>query len=141
MKTERKYWLLKSEPFKYSWDDLERDKSTIWDGVRNFQARNNLKAMKVEDYAFFYHSNEGKEVVGIVKITKEAHQDPTTEENWVVVEVKPLKKLPQAVTLETIKQDILLANMALVKQPRLSVCPVTTAEFDRICELSGVNIF
>lgn len=138
METERKYWLLKSEPFKYSWNDLERDKSTIWDGVRNFQARNNLKAMKVDDYAFFYHSNEGKEVVGIVKIIKEAYQDPTTEENWVVVEVEPLKKLPETVTLETIKQDILLRDMSLVKQSRLSVCPVTIAEFDRVCALSGV---
>jgi predicted RNA-binding protein with PUA-like domain len=135
------YWLLKSEPYKYSWENLEQDGKTFWDGVRNFQARNNLKAMKQGDYALFYHSNEGKEIVGIAKIIGEAYQDPTTEDaNWVAVDVAPVSKLKQPVSLETIKSHPVLQNMALVKQSRLSVCPVTKQEFEVICQLGGVNL-
>ncbi len=132
------YWLLKSEPFKYSWEQLEKDKKTFWDGVRNYAARNNLRAMKKGDLAFFYHSNEGLEIVGIVKIIKEAYQDPTTkEEAWVAVDVAPFKKLKKPVTLAQIKSDKRLQNIALVKLSRLSVQPVTSEEWDLIIELAG----
>lgn len=132
------YWLLKSEPFKYSWEQLEKDKKTFWDGVRNYAARNNLRAMKKGDLAFFYHSNEGLEIVGIVKIIKEAYQDPTTkEEAWVAVDVAPFKKLKKPVSLAQIKSDKRLQNIALVKLSRLSVQPVTSEEWDLIIELAG----
>lgn len=135
------YWLLKSEPYKYSWNDLERDQSTVWDGVRNFQARNNLKAMKKGDYAFFYHSNEGKEIVGVAQISKEAYPDPTSHDTkWVAVEVTPLCKLNPPVSLETLKNHSALQNMALLKQSRLSVCPVTSQEFELICQLGGIKL-
>jgi predicted RNA-binding protein with PUA-like domain len=131
------YWLLKSEPFKYSWEQLEKDKKTFWDGVRNYAARNNLRAMKKGDLAFF-HSNEGLEIVGIVKIIKEAYQDPTTkEEAWVAVDVAPFKKLKKPVTLAQIKSDKRLQNIALVKLSRLSVQPVTSEEWDFIIELAS----
>lgn len=134
------YWLLKSEPFKYSWDQLEKDKVTFWDGVRNYAARNNLKAMKKGDKAFFYHSNEGVEIVGIVKIVKEFYQDPTTDDpNWVVVDVSPVKKLKTPITLSQIKNTPALQNMALVKQSRLSVQPVTQDEWELICDMAGVQ--
>jgi len=130
------YWLIKSEPFKYSWDKFVEDKQTFWDGVRNYQARNNLRAMKKGDLALFYHSNEGKEVVGIAKIIKEAYQDPTTDDtNWVAVDVAPYKKLKKPVTLEQMKSDEVLQNMVLIRQSRLSVCPVTKDEFDRVLML------
>lgn len=132
------YWLIKSEPFKYSFDQLVLDKKTFWNGVRNFQARNNLRAMKKGDQAFFYHSNEGKEIVGIVEIVKEAYPDSTAEDgDWSMVDVKPLKKLNQPVTLETIKSSADLKNMALIKQSRLSVCPVTPQEFKIITKLGA----
>ena len=132
------YWLLKSEPFKYSWEQLEKDKKTFWDGVRNYAARNNLRAMKKGDLAFFYHSNEGLEIVGIVKIIKEAYQDPTTKEvAWVAVDVAPFKKLKKPVTLAQIKSDKRLQNIALVKLSRLSVQPVTSEEWDFIIELAS----
>jgi len=100
------YWLVKSEPFKYSWDDLVKDGSTYWDGVRNYQARNNLKLMKKGDLVLYYHSNEGKEVVGVAKITKEFYQDPTIDDDrWVVVDLEPMNKLKNPVTLADIKQD------------------------------------
>lgn len=133
------YWLIKSEPFKYSWEDLEKDTTTFWDGVRNFQARNNLKAMKKGDYALFYHSNEGKEIVGIAQISKEAYPDPT-DEAWVLVDVVPYQKLEKAISLETLKQHPVLKNMALVRQSRLSVCPVTQEEFEIICTLVNAKI-
>lgn len=132
------YWLLKSEPFKYSWEQLEKDKKTFWDGVRNYAARNNLRAMKKGDLAFFYHSNEGLAIVGIVKIIKESYQDPTTdEEAWVAVNVAPVKKLKKEVTLATIKATKQLQNIALVKQSRLSVQPVTADEWDTIVALAN----
>lgn len=132
------YWLMKSEPFKYSWDQLVLDKSTLWDGVRNYGARNNLRAMKKGDLAFFYHSNEGVEIVGIVKIVKESYPDPTSDDpNWVVVEVKPHQKLKKSVTLAAIKAEKKLANMALVRLGRLSVQPVTSEEWALVLKMAG----
>ncbi|WP_134088296.1 EVE domain-containing protein [Olivibacter sp. XZL3] len=132
------YFLVKSEPFKYSWEQFLEDKQTFWDGVRNYQARNNLQAMKNGDLVLFYHSNEGKEVVGIAKVVKEAYQDPTTnDERWVVVDLAPFETLKNPVTLETIKADPQLQNIALVRQGRLSVMPLAREEFDRIIELSN----
>ncbi len=131
------YWLVKSEPFKYSWEQFEKDKITFWDGVRNYQARNNLKEMKKGDLVLWYHSNEGKEIVGIAKVAKESYQDPTTEDpNWVVVDLKCFKKLKKTITLEQIKADNRLANMGLVRQGRLSVSSLTAYEFDTIIALS-----
>ena len=132
------YWLVKSEPFKYSWEKFREDGSTTWDGVRNYQARNNLKAMKKGDLALFYHSNEGLAVVGVAKVAKEAYQDPTTnDKRWVVVDLKPEKTLKRPVTLEEIKKDKRLQNMKLIKQGRLSVQPVAEAEFDVILALGA----
>ena len=133
------YWLMKSEPSVYSWDDLNRDKKATWDGVRNFQARNNLKAMKKGDLAFIYHSNEGKEIVGIAKITKEHYPDPK-DKDWVVVDIAPEKKLKTPVTLAQVKADKRLVNMALVKAMRLSVQPVKEEEFDLVMALSEGKI-
>ena len=130
------YWLVKSEPFKYSWDDLVKDGSTYWDGVRNYQARNNLKAMKKGDLVLYYHSNEGKEVVGVAKVTKEFYQDPTTDDDrWVVVDVEPVEKLNTPVTLADIKQEMRLKDIPLITQSRLSVMPVTKKHFDTILQM------
>lgn len=132
------YWLIKSEPFKYSWEQFEKDKQTFWDGVRNYAARNHLRSMKKGDLAFFYHSNEGTEIVGIAKVVKEAYQDPTTNEAaWVVVDFKPHKKLKKPVSLAQIKADKRLANMALVRLGRLSVQPVTNQEWEIVMEMAG----
>jgi len=132
------HFLVKSEPFKYSWDQFVADKKTFWDGVRNYQARNNLIAMKKGDLVLFYHSNEGKEVVGVARVVKEAYQDPTTsDERWVVVDLAPVEKLANPVKLETIKSDELLKNTSLVKQSRLSVMPLKPEEFDRILALGS----
>ena len=132
------HWLVKSEPFKYSWDQFEKDKQTFWDGVRNYQARNNLREMKKGDLVLWYQSNEGKEVVGIAKVAKTAYQDPTTEDpNWVVVDLKPFKKLKKPVTLEQIKAHPLLQEIGLVRQGRLSVMGLSAAEFDIILELGS----
>ncbi len=132
------YWLVKSEPFKYSWEQFEKDKQTYWDGVRNYAARNHLKAMKKGDQVLFYHSNEGLEIVGIAKVSGEFYQDPTTDEDaWVVVDLQPYKKLANPVSLATIKQDKRLADMALVRLGRLSVQPVTDKEWKVIMELAG----
>ncbi|MCT1526219.1 MULTISPECIES: EVE domain-containing protein [Sphingobacterium] len=132
------YFLVKSEPFKYSWEQFNKDGETFWDGVRNYQARNNLKAMKKGDLVLFYHSNEGKEVVGIAKVVKEFYQDPTTDdERWVVVDLAPVETFKNPVTLETVKADPLLQDIALVKQGRLSVMPLKAEEFDRLVELGA----
>jgi predicted RNA-binding protein with PUA-like domain len=132
------YWLAKSEPSKYSWSDLLRDGSTYWDGVRNYQARNNLKAMKRGDRVLVYHSVDGKQVMGIARVTKEAYRDPTTDdERWVVVDIKPDKSLKHPVTLEQIKSHPKLAGMALIRQSRLSVLPVSAAEFKTIVDLGA----
>ncbi len=132
------YWLVKSEPVKYSWEKFVQDKKTFWDGVRNYQARNNLKEMKKGDLVLFYHSNEGKEVVGIAKVVKEFYQDPTTDDpNWVVVDLSPVKALKNPVSLDTIKKDKRLQAISLVRQGRLSVMPLKAEEFDRIVELGS----
>jgi predicted RNA-binding protein with PUA-like domain len=132
------YWLVKSEPFKYSWDQFVKDKQTFWDGVRNYGARNNLKAMKKGDEVLFYHSNEGVEIVGIAKVVKEYYQDPTTEEEaWVVVDLKPVRKLKKSVTLAQIKAEKRLANMDLVRLGRLSVQSVKEEEWKVVMELAG----
>lgn len=131
------YWLVKSEPFKYSWDQFVKDKKTFWDGVRNYAARNNMKAMKKGDHVFFYHSNEGLEIVGIAEVVKEAYQDPTTDDpNWVVVELKPLRKLKNPVTLAEIKQTPQLKDMSLIRLSRLSVSDVKKEEYDFILKMS-----
>lgn len=132
------YWLVKSEPFKYSWDQFEKDKQTYWDGVRNYAARLHLRAMKKGDQVLFYHSNEGLEIVGIAKVVKEHYQDPTTDDDaWVAVDLKAYKKLKKPVGLAQIKVDKRLANMALVRLGRLSVQPVTDEEWAVIMELAG----
>ncbi len=135
------YWLVKSEPFKYSWNQLKQDKQTMWDGVRNYTARNNLRAMKKGDLVFFYHSNEGLEIVGIAKVVKEYYPDPTVEgDTWSVVDLKPMKDLKKSVTLSSIKQNEKLSQMQLVKQSRLSVSAVTKNEFEEILKLSDTVI-
>lgn len=132
------YWLIKSEPSTYSWDQFVKDKETFWNGVRNYAARNNLKAMKKGDEVFFYHSNEGLEIVGIAKVVKEYYQDPTTDDpNWVVVDFKPVRKLKNPISLAQIKKDKRLQHMQLVKLSRLSVNAVTDKEWNVILELAG----
>jgi predicted RNA-binding protein with PUA-like domain len=132
----RAHWLVKSEPFKYSWSDLVKDGSTYWDGVRNYQARNNLREMRVGDYALYYHSNEGKEVVGVAKVTRSAYPDPTTDDDrWVVVDVAPVKPLKVPVTLAQIKADSELQKIPLVTHSRLSVMPLEKSAFERIVKL------
>ena len=132
---------MKSEPFKYSWDQLVEDKSTYWDGVRNYEARNNLAAMKKGDLALYYHSNEGKEVVGVARVKKTAYPDPTTDDDrWVVVDVAPVVKLKEPVTLAMIKADPKLAEMSLVKRSRLSVVPVERVEFNYVLKLGRTKL-
>jgi len=132
------YWLVKSEPVKYSWEKFNKDGRTFWDGVRNYQARNNLKEMKTGDLVLFYHSNEGKAVVGIAKVVREFYQDPTTTDpNWVVVDLSPVETLKRPVTLEEIKADERLKDVGLVRQGRLSVMGLKREEFDRIVELGS----
>ena len=132
------HWLIKSEPSTYSWDQFVKDKQTFWDGVRNYAARNNLKAMKKGEEVLFYHSNEGVEIVGIAKVAKEFYQDPTTqEEAWIAVDFKPFKKLKNPVTLLQVKADKRVANMDLVRLGRLSVQSVTEEEWNIVMELAG----
>ena len=132
------YWLVKSEPSAYSWEDLVKEKQTCWSGVRNYAARIHLKAMKKGDDVLFYHSNEGVEIVGVAKVAKEFYQDPTTDDDaWVAVDLKPFKKLKKPVTLLQVKADKRLAEMALVRLGRLSVQPVTDKEWNIIMELAG----
>lgn len=132
------YWLVKSEPDAYSWQQLEKDKQTNWTGVRNYAARLHLRSMKKGDEVLFYHSNEGLEIVGIAKVAKEAYQDPTTDDDrWVAVDLKVHKKLKKPVSLEEIKKDKRLKDMALVRIGRLSVQPVTEKEWEAIMVLAG----
>ena len=132
------YWLVKSEPNTYGWDQFEKDGKTFWDGVRNYAARNNLKAMKKGDEVLFYHSNEGLEIVGIAKVIKEHYQDPSTDEAaWVVVDLKPVKKLKNPVPLTEIKKDKRLVGMDLLRLGRLSVQSVKESEWKVIMELAG----
>src|ERR1700754_1175502 len=132
------HWLVKSEPFKYSWEKFNKDGRTFWDGVRNYQARNNLREMKEGDLVLFYHSNEGKEIVGIAKVVKEAYQDPTTSDpNWVVVDLVPVEPLKKPVTLAQIKAEPSLKDIGLVRQGRLSVIGLKASEFDKILEMGA----
>ncbi len=137
----RAYWLIKSEPFKYAWEQLVDDGKTYWDGVRNYEARNNLASMKKGDLALYYHSNEGKAVVGIAEIVGEAYPDPTADDpQWVVVDVAPVVPFTEPVSLATIKADPALADMALVRRSRLSVVPVTAAEFRHVARLGRTKV-
>lgn len=131
------YWIVKSEPFKYSWDTFVEEKVAIWDGVRNYQARNNMMAMKKDDLVLFYHSNEGKEVVGLAKISKEHYPDPTTDDpRWVVVELVPVEKFPKTVTLAQMKADERFQDIPLIRLSRLSVQALKPEEFDLIISLA-----
>jgi predicted RNA-binding protein with PUA-like domain len=133
-----RYWLVKSEPFKYSWETMLKDRVTYWDGVRNFQARNNLKTMKKGEQVLFYHSNEGREIVGITEVVKEYYQDPTTKDDrWVVVDLKAKNSLKRTIDLNEIKEDPILSDMALIKQSRLSVMEIKKKHFDRIIRKSN----
>jgi len=135
------YWLAKSEPETYSWAQLVKDGKTAWTGVRNFQARNNLRAMKAGDVLLFYHSGETKDVVGLAKVVKAAYPDPTADEgDWCCVDLAAVKPLAKPVNLATIKADKVLKDMVLVKNSRLSVQPVSRAEFERVLELSGTKL-
>ena len=137
----RQYWLMKSEPSKYSFAQLVRDGHTMWDGVRNFEARNSLRAMKAGDLVLFYHSNEGKAVVGVARIKRTAYPDPTApEEDWSVVDVEPLVPFKAQVSLEAIRSEPDLAEIALLKRSRLSVVPVSKEHFDRILKMGKTKV-
>ena len=141
MNNKKNFWLVKQEPSQYSWDNFVADGETHWDGVRNYQARNNLQAMKKNDLVFFYHSVTGKDIRGIAKVTREAYPDPTTDDlRWVVVNLRPLKALIRPVTLEEIKAHKDLQDIALVRQSRLSVMPITKKESQVILKLSKTSI-
>ena len=128
----RAHWLVKSEPTVYAFAQLVKDKQTTWDGVRNFEARNNLRAMKAGDLLLFYHSNEGKAVVGIARVKKVAYQDPTTDEDWSVVDIEPVAPLAQSVSLDDMRENPKLGDMVVLKKSRLSVTPVTEAQFQAV---------
>ncbi|GGA83567.1 EVE domain-containing protein [Puia dinghuensis] len=132
------YWLVKSEPSVYPWEQLEKDKETVWSGIRNYAARLHLRGMKKGEEVLYYHSNEGMEIVGIAKVAREAYQDPTTDdERWVAVDLEPFKRLKNSVSLDQIKQDKKLKDMALVRIGRLSVQPVTDKEWAEVMGLAG----
>lgn len=137
----RHYWLMKSEPFKYSFPQLVKDGQTMWEGVRNYEARNNLRGMKVGDLALFYHSSEGKSVVGVARIKREAYPDPTAPgEDWSVVDLEPLVPMKSAVSLDAIRGEPELAEIALLKKPRISVVPVSKEQFDRILKMGKTRV-
>jgi predicted RNA-binding protein with PUA-like domain len=137
----RKYWMMKSEPSKYPFAQLVRDGRTRWDGIRNYEARNNLRAMEVGDLALFYHSNEGKEIVGVARVKREAYPDPTAPgEDWSVVDIEPLAPVKAPVSLDAIRSDPALAEIALLKKPRISVVPVAKDHFDRILKLGRTRL-
>lgn len=131
------YWLVKSEPSVYSWDQFVKDGATTWNGVRNYAARLHLRAMKKGDLVLYYHSNEGLCIVGVAKVTKEAYQDATTIDDWSVVDLKPFKKLKNQVTLQQIKADERFKDMALIRISRLSVSPVRAAEYEAIIQMGS----
>jgi predicted RNA-binding protein with PUA-like domain len=133
------YHLVKSEPVKYPWSQLIADGKTLWDGVRNFEARNKLRAMKLDERVLFYHSNEGKEIVGIAKVVREAYADPTSDEDWSVVDLAPVASLKVPVTLATIRAHELLGAMEMMRRNRLSVTTVTLAEYTEILRLGGLT--
>jgi predicted RNA-binding protein with PUA-like domain len=132
-------WLIKSEPFKYPFSKLVSDGRTTWDGVRNFEARNSLRAMKKGDTLLFYHSSEGKEIVGLARVAREAYPDPSSDEDWSAIDVEPVRALPHPVTLATIKAHRTLKDMMIVRRPRISVVPVTREELDTVLELSKAS--
>ena len=135
------YFVVKSEPSVYAWADLVRDKKTSWDGVRNFEARNTLRAMKKGDLVLYYQSGDDKSVVGIARVVREAYPDAAApDEDWSAVDVAPVKKLAKPVPLVTIKNEPSLADFALVKRARLSVVPATRAEFERVLALGGTKL-
>jgi predicted RNA-binding protein with PUA-like domain len=135
------YWLIKSEPSVYSWERFNKEKKVVWDGVRNYAARNNLRDMKKGDLAFFYHSNEGTAIVGIARVVKEHYQDPTTSETaWLAVDFEPFKPLKKPVTLAQIKKQPMLEKMDLVRLGRLSVGKVTVVEFGKVCEMGETKV-
>ncbi len=137
MSKSKRYWLMKSEPNAFSWDDLIAEKETVWDGVRNHRASNNMRAMEVGEEAFFYHSNIGKEIVGIVRISKAGITDPTDPEGkWATVKVKPVRKLKRPVTLKEIKADPALADIELIRLSRLSVAELTPGEWEHVIAMS-----
>ena len=141
MSRARSYWLMKSEPVKYSWDRFVSDGPTTWDGVRNAQARNHLQAMRVGDLALYYHSNDGREVVGVARVTKASYPDPTSDDpRWVVVDLAPVQAMAEPVTLARIKADAALREIPLVKQSRLSVMPLERGAFDRILTLGKTRL-
>jgi len=134
------YWLMKSEPYEYSWSQLVADGLNSWNGVRNYQARNNLRAMQIGDRAFFYHSNEGREIVGVMEIVKTAYPDPSDETGrFDMVDVKPVMPVVTPVTLATIKADPRLVDFALIRQSRLSVAPVRDSEWAMLCAMAGIS--
>ena len=133
----RAYWLIKSEPFVYSFAQLVKDGQTAWTGVRNFEARNNLRAMKAGDECLYYHSNEGKEIVGVARVVREGYQDPTTKDDWTAVDVAPVRALATPQTLGEMREHPLLGKMMLFKRGRLSVVPVTPQEFEAVIELGA----
>jgi len=134
------HYVVKSEPNVYSFEQLVRDKKTSWDGVRNYEARNSLRAMSVGDLLLYYHSNIGKAIVGIAKVSKTANPDPTPDEDWSSVEIRPVNRLKQTVSLSALKAHPLLCSMALVKRGRISVTPVTPEEFSAVLELSNTSL-
>lgn len=137
----RSYWLVKSEPGAYSWDDFTREGSTLWDGVRNLQARNNLAAMKRDDLVLFYHSVHGKEIVGVARVVREGHPDPTSDDpRWVVVDLEPVQPLNRPVPLSELKADELLGDSPLIRQSRLSVMPFDKAQFEHVLRLGKTRL-
>ena len=136
----KNYWIVKSEPESYSWENLVKDGGTAWTGIRNYQARNNLRAMKKGDGVVFYHSVTGKDAVGLAKVRKEAYPDPTAKEgDWSAVEIAPVKAFSKPVSLETMKVDKVLKETLLVRHSRISVSPLTEAQFERLMELAGME--
>ena len=137
----KKHWLVKQEPEAYSWSDFVRDGQSEWDGVRNYQARNNLRSMTKGDLVFYYHSVKGKEVVGVATVIREAYPDPSAKEgDWSAVDLKPLKPLKEPVSLEKIKEDKLLTDILLLRNSRLSVMPLSPEHFDRILKLGATSL-
>lgn len=137
----KRHWLVKQEPETYSWSDFVKDGQSEWDGVRNYQARNNLRSMAKGDLVFYYHSVKGKEVVGVATVIREAYPDPSAQEgDWSAVDLKPVKQLNESVTLETIKKDKSLAEIPLLRNSRLSVMPITQKHFERILKLGSTTL-
>lgn len=133
------YWLVKSDPDTYSWDNMVKDRRTFWDGVRNYQARNFMKEMKIDDFVLFYHSQSDKSIVGITKVVKEHYPDATTnDDSWVVVELEVVASIKKPITLESVKNNIILSKLPLVTQQRLSVMPLTKEQYDEVINLGNI---